>query len=120
MYHAPENSFLVRVEDGEFTYGIFLGKNKFTHVSNTPNSIRKNFNQAINLENNSSQYFTPNDLTTLNYKRNNDFSVFYIKINFLQYHFNELQNFLSNFSFNFQILGISDLRLKLTSQYQSI
>ena len=44
--------------------------------------------------------------------KNNDFSVFHLNINSLQYHFDELQTFLSNCSIDFQILGISESRLK--------
>ena len=39
-------------------------------------------------------------------------SVFHLNINFLQYHFDELQTFLPNYSIDFQILGISESRLK--------
>ena len=63
---------------------------KFTYVSNTPKSIKENFIQAINSENNSSRYFTLTDLTALSYDKNNDFSVFHLNINSLQYHFDEL------------------------------
>ena len=77
------------IEDGEFP-NVTLGKKiKFTHVSNTPKSksIKKNFIQVINSENNSSQYFILNDLTALSYDKNNNFSVFHLNINSLQYHF---------------------------------
>ena len=90
-----------------------LGKKiKFTHVSNTPKSIKENFIQANKSENNSSRYFTLNDLTTLSYDKNNDFSVFHLNLNSLQYHFDELQTFLSNCPIDFKILGISELRLR--------
>ena len=77
------------IEDGEFP-NVTLGKKiKFTHVSNTPKSksIKKNFIQVINSENNSSQYFILNDLTAVSYDKNNNFSVFHLNINSLQYHF---------------------------------
>ena len=83
---------------------------KFTHVSNTPNSIRENFIQAINSQNNSSHCFTLNDLTVVNCDKNNDLFVFHMNINSLQYHFDELQTFLSNCLIDFQILGISESR----------
>ena len=91
---------------------LLVKKIKFTHISNTPKSIRKNFIQAIHSENNSSQYFTLNDLTALSYDKKNDFSLFHLNINSSQYHFNELQTFLSNCPFDFQILGTSESRLK--------
>ena len=75
---------------------FLVKKIKFTHISNTRNSIRENFIQYIKSEKSSSQYFTLNDLTALNYDQNNDFSVFHLSINFLQYHFYKLQTFLSN------------------------
>ena len=75
-----------------------------THVSNTLKSIRENFIQAIHSENNSSRYFTLNNLTALSYDKNNDFSVFHLNINSLQYYFDELQTFLSNCPLGFQIL----------------
>ena len=59
---------------------LFIKKIKFTQVSNTSKSIKENFIQAINSENNSSQYFTLNDLTALNYDKNNYFSVFDLNI----------------------------------------
>ena len=79
-------------------------KNKFTHVSNNPKSIRENFIQAIHSENSSSQHFTLNDLTALSYDKKNNFSMFH--------YFDELQTFLSNYPIDFQILGISESRLK--------
>ena len=85
---------------------------KFTDVSNTLKSIRENFIQAIHSENNSSRYFTLNDLTALSYDKKNDFSVFHLNINSLQYLFDELQTFLSNCPIDFKILGISESRLK--------
>ena len=88
----------------------------FTHVSNTPNSIRENSFEAINSENNSNQYFTLHNLKTLNYNRNNGLSVLHVKINSLQYYFNDLQLFLSIYPIDFQMLGNSEKRLKLTSQ----
>ena len=100
------------IDDGEFAHATLGIKNKFTHVSNTPKSIRENFIQAIHSENNSSWYLTLNDLTALSYDKKNDFSVFHLNINLLQYHFDELQTFLSNCPIDFQILGISELRLK--------
>ena len=88
----------------------------FTHVSNTPNSIRENSFEAINSENNSNQYFTLHNLKTLNYNRNNGLSVLHVKRNSLQYYFNDLQLFLSICPIDFQMLGNSEKRLKLTSQ----
>ena len=41
-----------------------------------------------------------------------NFSVFHLNVNSLQYHFDELQTVLSNSSIDFQILGISESRLK--------
>ena len=38
--------------------------------------------------------------------------MFHFNINSLQYHFDELQTFLSNRPIDFQILGISESRLK--------
>ena len=51
---------------------ILVKKKKFTHVSNTPNSMRENFIQAINSAHNWSWYFTLNDLTALSYDKNNN------------------------------------------------
>ena len=81
------------IEDGEFIYGTLGKKVKFAHVWNTPNSIRENFIQTTNSENNSSQYFTLNDLIALSYDKNIDFSVFHLNI-------------------DFQILCISESKLK--------
>ena len=57
------------IEDGEFAHATLGKKIKFTHVSNTPKSIRENFIQAIHSENNSSRYFTRNDLTVISYEK---------------------------------------------------
>ena len=38
--------------------------------------------------------------------------MFHLNINSLQYYFDELQTFLSNYPIDFQILGISESRLK--------
>ena len=100
------------IEDGEFAHTSCGKKIKFTHVSNIPKSIRENFIQAIHSENNSVRYFTLNDLTALSYDKKIDFSVFHLNINSLQYHFDELQTFLSNCPIDFQILDISESRLK--------
>ena len=89
-----------------------LVKKLSLRVLNTLKLIRENFIQAIHSENNSSRYFTLNDLTALSYEKKTDFSVFHLNINSLQYHFNELQIFLSNCPIDFQILGISESRLK--------
>ena len=70
------------------------------------------FIPAIHWEKNWSLYFTLNDLTDLSYDKKNNFSMFYLNINSLQCHFDELQTFLSNCPFDFQILGISESRLK--------
>ena len=100
------------IENWEFAHTT-LGKIiKFTHVSNTPKSIKQNFIQAINSGNNSSRYFTVNYLTALSYDKNKNSSVFHLNINSLQYHFDELQTYLSNCPIDFQILGISESRLK--------
>ena len=100
------------IEDGEFSHATLGKKIKFTHLLNTLKLIRENFIQAIHSENSSSRYFTLNDLTALSYEKKNDFYVFHLNINSLQYHFNELQTFLSNFPIDFQILGISESRRK--------
>ena len=100
------------IQDGQFARTTLGKKIKLTHVSNTPKSVRKNFIQAINSEGNSSRYFTLNDLTAVSYDKKSDISVFQLNINSLQYHFDELQTFLSNCPIDFQILGISESELK--------
>ena len=100
------------IEDREFAHATLGKKIKFTHVSNTLKSIRENFIQAIHSENNSSWYFTLNDLTALSYDKKNDFSMFYLNKNSLQYYFDELQTFLSSCPTDFQIPGIFESRLK--------
>ena len=100
------------IEDGQFAHATLGKKIKFTHVSNTPKLIRGNFIQAIHSESNSSRYFTLDDLTSLSYDKKNDFSLFHLNINTLQYHFDKFHIFLSNCPIDFQILGISKSRLK--------
>ena len=58
---------------------LLVKKTRFTLVSNTPKSSRENFIQAIHSENNTSWYFTLNDLTALSYDKKNDFSVFQLQ-----------------------------------------
>ena len=89
---------------------FLVKKIKFTHISNTRNSIRENFIQDIKSEKSSSQYFSLNDLTALSYDQNNDFSLFHLSINSLQYHFEKLQTFYHTVSLtttNIQIPGFS-------------
>ena len=100
------------IEDGVFAHATLGKKKKVYHVSNNPKSIRENFIEAIHSENSSSQHFTLNDLTALSYDKKNNFSMFHLNINSLQYYFDELQTFLSNYPIDFQIMGISESRLK--------
>ena len=63
------------IENGEFAHATLGKKIMFTLVSNTPMLIRGNFIQAIHSENNSSWYFTLNNLPALSYDKKDDFCV---------------------------------------------
>ena len=85
---------------------------KFIYVFNTPNQVKENIIQGITSENQASQYFTLNELASPNYNKEKDFPLFHVNINTLQYHFDELQTFLSTCSIDFQIICVFESRLK--------
>ena len=52
------------------------------------------------------------DLQSLPYNKNSDLALFHMNINSLQFHFDELETFLANCPIDFQVLGITQSRLK--------
>ena len=80
-------------------------------ISNTENSIK-----AINFENNITKYFTNKDLNSTFNDIGSSFSLFHWNINSFSFHFDELESLISKSKNDFQIIGISETRLKKTQE----
>ena len=52
------------------------------------------------------------DLQSLSYNKKSDLALFHMNMNSLQFHFDELETFLANCPIDFQVLGITEYRLK--------
>ena len=90
-----------------------IGKRiKFTHVNNVPKSVKENFIQKFTSETNTNKYFSMPELQTLPYNKKSDLALFHMTINLIQFHFDELETCFANFPIDFQILGITESRLK--------
>ena len=93
--------------DKEFVQTTIDKQIKFTHIGNIPKSVRENFIQKITWKSNTSKYFNMSDLQSLNIYKNNDFALFHMNINSLQFYFDEFKAFLADCPKNSQILGIT-------------
>ena len=90
-----------------------IGKRiKFTHVNNVPKSVKENFIQKFTSETNTNKYFSMPELQTLPYNKKSDLALFHMTINLIHFHFDELETCFANFPIDFQILGITESRLK--------
>ena len=79
-------------------------------------SNTENFIKTINSENNITKYFTIKDLKSTFNVIGNPFSLFHLNINSLSFHFDELESLISKSKNDFQIIGISETRLKKTQE----
>ena len=110
------------LNDNEFKQTVIGKQVKFTHITKPAISNTENFIKAINSENNITKYFTIKDLNSTFNDIGSPFSLFYLNINSLSFHFDELESLISKSKNDFQIIGISetqkpDLR-KLRKQLQ--
>ena len=94
-----------------------MGKQvKFTHITKQAISNAENFIQAVNSENNITKYFTIKDLNLTFNDTGNPFSFFHLNINSLSFRFDELQSLISKSKNDFQIITISETRIKKTQK----
>ena len=87
-----------------------------THIAKPAISNTENFIKAINSENNFTKYFTIKDLNSAFNGIGNPFSLFHLNINSLSFHYDELESLISKSKNDFQIIGISETRLKKTQE----
>ena len=94
-----------------------MGKQvKFTHIAKPAISNTENFIKVINSENNITKCFTTKDLNSTFNEIGNPFFLFHLKINLLSFHSDELESLISKSKNDFQIIGISETRLKKTQE----
>ena len=111
LYNAPRNVFHFQiVMMGKLCIKVLVNKlsslTSLTHYTQLRKTSSKQLIQKIILSN----HFTLNELQCLDYNKENYFPLFRTKSQ--QYHFNELQTFLSTCLINFQVTGSYDSRIK--------
>ena len=104
------------LNDNEFKQTDIGKQVKFTHIAKPAISNTENFIKAINSENNFTKYFTIKDLNSAFNDIGNPFSLFHLNINSLSFHYDELESLISKSKIDFQIMGISETRLKKTQE----
>ena len=104
------------LNDNEFKQTVIGKQVKFTHIAKPAISNTKNFIKAVNSEDNITKYFTIKDLNSTFNDIGSPFSLFYLNINSLSFHFDELEHLISKSKNDFQITGISETRLKKTRE----
>ena len=104
------------LNDNEFKQTAIGKQVKFTHIAKPAISNTENFIKAINSENNFTKYFTIKDLNSAFNGIGNPFSLFHLNINSLSFHYDELESLISKSKNDFQIIGISETRLKKTQE----
>ena len=104
------------LNDNEFKQTVIGKQVKFTHIARPAISNTENFIKAINSENNITKYFTIKDLNSTFNDIGSPFSLFHLNINSLSFHFHELKRLISKSKNDFQIIGISETRLRKTQE----
>ena len=104
------------LNDNEFKQTVIAKQVKFTYISKSVISNTENFIKAINSENNFTKYFTIKDLNSAFNDIGNPFSLFHLNMNSLSFHYDELESLISESKNDFQIIGISETRLKKTQE----
>ena len=104
------------LNDNEFKQTVIGKQVKFTHIAKPAISNTTNFIKAVNSEDNITKYFTIKDLNSTFNDIGSPFSLFYLNINSLSFHFDELEHLISKSKNDFQITGISETRLKKTRE----
>ena len=100
--------------DNEFKQTVIGKQVKFTHIAKPAISNTENFIKAITSENNITKYFTIKDLNSTFNDIGSPLSLFHLNIYSLSFHFDELESLISKSKNNFQIICISETRLKKT------
>ena len=100
------------MNDNEFKQTVIRKQVKFTHIARPAISNTENFIKAINSENNITKYFTIKDLNSTFNDIDSPFSLSHMSINSLSFHFDEMESLISKSKNDFQIIGISETRLK--------
>ena len=104
------------LNNNEFKQTVIGKEVKFTHIAKPAISNTENFIKAVNSANNITKYFTTKDLNSTFNDIGNAFSLFHLNINSLSFHFDELESLISKSKNDFQIIGISETRLKKTQE----
>ena len=104
------------LNENEFKQTVSGKQVKSTHIAKPAISNTENFIKAINSENKITKYFTIKDLNSTFNDIGNTFSLFHLSINLISFHFDELESLISKSSNDFQIIGISETRLKKTQE----
>ena len=104
------------LNDNEFKQTVIGIQFKFTHIAKPAISNTGKFIKTINSENNITKCFTIKDLNSTFNDIGNPFSLFHLNINSFSFHFDELENLKSKWKNDFQIIGISEARLKITQE----
>ena len=102
------------LNNNEFKQTVTGKQVKFTHIAKAAISNTENFIKPINSENNITKYFTIKDLNSTFNDNGSPFFLFHLNINSLSFHFDELESLISKSKNDFQIIGISETRLKKT------
>ena len=98
----------------EFKKRVIGKQVKFTYIAKPAISNTENFIKAINSQNNITKYFPIKDLNSTFKDIGSPFFLFHLNINSLSFHFDELESLMSKSKNDFQIIGISEIRLKKT------
>ena len=104
------------LNSNEFKQTVITKQVKFTHIAKQAISNTENFIKAINSENNINKHFTIKNLNSIFNDIGSPFFLFYLNINLLSFHFDELESLISKLKNDFQIIGISETRLKKTQE----
>ena len=104
------------LNDNEFKQTVIGKQVKFTHIAKPAISNTENFIKAINSEINFTRYFAIKDLNSAFSDIGNPFSLFHLDINSLSFHYDELESLISKSKNDFQIIHISETRLKKTQE----
>ena len=104
------------LNDNEFKQRVIRKQVKFTHIAKPAIPNTENFIKAINSENNITKYFSIKDLNSTFNDIGNPFPLFHLNINSLSFYIDELESLISKSKNVFQIIGISETRLKKTQE----
>ena len=104
------------LNNNEFKQRVIRKQVKFTHIAKPAIPNTENFIKAINSENNITKYFSIKDLNSTFNDIGNPFPLFHLNINSLSFYIDELESLISKSKNVFQIIDISETRLKKTQE----